>query len=127
MARNKLLLLLVPMASAVGCANLPLGITLPGGYNVPIQEIETIQQEEKIGKTVYIQGEVKQQAPFLSRGAYKLQDQTGAIWITTEQNLPTVGQEIVIKGQVNYQSIPIDEQDWGEVYIEELRQLGNPK
>lgn len=126
MARNQSWLFLIPLAGLVGCSNPHLSIALTGGSNVPTQEIETIQKEPETGNTVYIQGEVKQQAPFLESGAYQLEDQTGKIWITTDKNLPTVGEEIVVKGKVQYQSIPISEEDWGEVYIQELRHFSAP-
>lgn len=40
-----------------------------------------------------------------------------------DENLPDRGDEVVIKVQVEYQSIPIGEQDLGQLYVVELEQL----
>jgi hypothetical protein len=41
----------------------------------------------------------------------------------TSQSLPDVGDEVLIKGQLQFQSIPVGGQDLGEVYIQEEQQL----
>ncbi len=112
------------LSLSAGCTSLPdIGI-LPGSKNnLPLREIANISSQPSPGSTVYIQGQVIHQAPFLDSGAYQLEDGTGAIWVTTENNLPVVGDDLTIKGEVIYQSIPIEEQEWGEVYIQELRKF----
>lgn len=107
----------------IGCTSL-----VNFGVPVPFAEpattpIEDISQQEA-DATLYLQGKVIQQAPFLGNGAYLLQDQTGKIWIRTNRNLPKLGTEITIKAQVKYQSIAIGNQEMGEFYLVELTSEG---
>jgi hypothetical protein len=59
----------------------------------------------------------------LVAGAYKVQDATGAIWVLTNQTIPNVGDEVLIKGQLQFQSIPVAGQNLDEVYVQEEQQL----
>lgn len=107
----------------IGCSSLAnLGNALPfKTYSVtPIKELS--QQNQ--GSTLYLEGKVSKEAPFLGGGAYQLQDSTGAVWVRTNQNLPQQGKQLVIKGQVDYQSIPVGSKELGEFYILELEQIG---
>jgi hypothetical protein len=115
----------------VGCGKLaPFGF---GGFNFGggnITKISDIQQNPNANTTVYLQGQVETRAPFLGSGAYKLQDATGTIWVLTDQTLPNVGDAVSIKGQLQFQSIPFDGQELGEVYVQEQdlldRKAGQP-
>jgi hypothetical protein len=91
--------------------------TLHIGSNVtPIREIKPEQNNQA---TVYIQGKVERQVPLVKQWAYQIDDSTGKIWVVTHQkNLPQ-GKQVVIKGKVKYKSIPIANQELGEVYVEE--------
>lgn len=88
-----------------------------------ITKISEIQQKKEGFTTVYLQGKVGIRAPFLKAGAYKLQDATGEIWVITNQTVPNVGDEVVIKGQLQFQAIPVSGQELGEVYVQEEQQL----
>ena len=90
---------------------------------VGVTDIEQIHSNWQNQDTVYLKGTVENLAPFLQSGAYQLQDATGEIWVMTNSPLPNVGDRIVMRGQVTYQSIPIAGQELGEVYIKELEQL----
>lgn len=110
----------------ISCGNsAPLsmgGINLNGvsGNVTKIGEIPTAQNTVA---TVYLQGEVINRAPLLENAAYKLEDDTGTIWVLTNQAPPNLGDEVLIKGQVQFQSIPVGGQDLGEVYIQEQQQI----
>ena len=94
--------------------NLP---TLKISENVTkIKEVKPVEGKET---TVYIQGKVKQQAPFINQQAYQIADATGKIWVVTKQNNLKVGQNVVIKGKVKYKSILLGEQEYGDVYLVE--------
>ncbi len=124
MKNCKLYFLPLLLGLSAGCTSLTEFGILPGSKNnLPLRAIANISSQPSPGSTVYIRGQVIHQAPFLDSGAYQLEDETGAIWVTTENNLPVVGDDLIIKGQIVYQSIPIEEQEWGEVYIQELRKL----
>ncbi|OUL29545.1 hypothetical protein BV372_23085 [Nostoc sp. T09] len=111
---------LLLMLGLCSCGNL----TQPGlnlgkftGSNVtPIREIKPEQNKQA---TVYIQGKVERQVPLVKRWAYQIDDSTGKIWVVTHQNKLAKGEQVVIKGKVRYQSIPLAGQELGEVYVEE--------
>ncbi|MBE9117891.1 hypothetical protein IQ249_18495 [Lusitaniella coriacea LEGE 07157] len=97
-----------------------LGCTPLANSNVSISPIQTVQQQQENRRTqVYLKGEVVQVAPFLQGGAYLLQDETGKIWVLREGDLPQVGDVVEIAGQTQYQSVPIENREFGEVYIQE--------
>ncbi|MCT7962134.1 hypothetical protein NG791_15795 [Laspinema sp. D1] len=104
------------IAGLSGCTNLVKS-------GVGVTDIEQIQSNWQNKDTVYLKGTVENRAPFLQSGAYQLQDATGAIWVMTDSTLPNLGDRLVMKGQVTYQSIPIAGQELGEVYIKELELL----
>lgn len=79
--------------------------------------------EKKTGKTVYLTGKVVHLAPFVDNAAYQIEDATGKIWVVTPQTPPKIGQQINIKGKVEYQSLPFAEQELGDFYLVELEQL----
>ena len=104
---------------SIGCGPLNhLGIVLS---NPPSNSIGELQPSSS-DLTVNLQGKVINVAPFLSNGAYQLQDKTGIIWVLTEHPLPQLGAEIAIQGQVKYQPLNLGQQEMGELYILQLEQ-----
>ncbi len=126
------LLFLIPLClvgfsiGLTGCGNsAPLGI---GGFNfgnfgVRASQISDIQQNANVVATVYLEGQVINRAPLIGFGAYHLKDETGTIWVLTNQVLPNLGDQVLIKGQTQFHSIPVAGQELGEVYIQEQQQL----
>ena len=88
-------------------------------------QISTQDLPSKIGKTVYLTGEVVHLAPLVERTAYQIKDATGKAWIVTANEAPIQGQQIDIKGTVQYQSLPFAEQELGNFYVVELERI-NP-
>ncbi|MEM9543211.1 MAG: hypothetical protein AAGA60_27445 [Cyanobacteria bacterium P01_E01_bin.42] len=72
------------------------------------------------GKIVSLRGEAIAIAPFLESGAYQLENQNGQIWVISDGKLPAIGTTLKIRGRVEYQSIPLDGQEFGEIYLQEL-------
>ena len=107
-----------------GCSTLAdLGIAVPYIGAPPLTAIEQLQQKPK-GALVYLRGTVSNYAPFLAGGAYLLQDGSGKIWIRTNSNkLPRQGEEIVIKGKIDFEAIPQGSQTVNEMYVLELEQM----
>lgn len=107
-----------------GCSTLAdLGIAVPYIGDPPLTAIEQLQEKPK-GALVYLRGTVSNYAPFLAGGAYLLQDGSGKIWIRTNSNkLPRQGEEIVIKGKIDFEAIPQGSQTVNEVYVVELEQM----
>lgn len=116
-------LLLIFTSGLVSCANLPAS-QFNLGFNVA--KIGDVQQKRQVDAEVYLRGKVENRAPFVGNAAYQIQDATGTMWILTKQVLPQLGDEILLKGKVRYQSIKLKDlagKDLGEVYIEEIEQL----
>ncbi len=119
---------LVPLINSKSRSWLLLALLLGGlaGCQPPVIKIETIKQK-KSGKVVYLTGKVTQQAPFINTAAYQIQDETGSVWVVTEQTPPSIEQKIAIKGKIQYQSLPFAEQELGDFYVQELEQLSTLK
>ncbi|MDV3001306.1 MAG: hypothetical protein N5P05_002912 [Chroococcopsis gigantea SAG 12.99] len=111
------------LGGLLGCTALAdLGIAVPDSGNPPVISIEVLTGKPK-GAVVYIQGKVTDYAPFLNGGAYLVEDASGQIWIRTKGTPPKVGQSILVKGKIDYQSINVASQDIGGAYVDELEQL----
>lgn len=88
--------------------------------------IEEIPQRES-GRMVYLTGKVTQSAPFIDGAAYQLEDKTGKIWVVSDKKLPQLNRDLAIKGEIQYQSLPIAQQEFGDFYVIELERLETAK
>ncbi len=84
--------------------------------------IESIT-EKKLGKTVQITGKVTELAPLIRSAGYRLQDDTGSVWIITSNSLPILETEITIEGRVQIQDIMIENKNLSQLYLVELQKL----
>ena len=66
-----------------------------------------------------MQGKVEKIAPLIQKKAYQINDSTGKIWVITNQGNFQVGEEVVLKGNVQYKSVPLAGKEYGEIYLEE--------
>lgn len=114
--------LLLPLVSlgSIGCS--PLSYLEVAFSNPAPTPIENLSQQNQ-NTTVYVRGTVGDRAPFLGTGAYQLQDETGKVWVLTDDILPQTGEEVTIKGQLEYQSIPVRQYELGELYLLELQKF----
>lgn len=107
-----------------GCGGVPFAtnrIELSQGVNViNIRDLQPAQNNES---SVYLRGKVIRQVPLVDWRMYQLQDKTGSIWVLTKNTNLRLAQQVLIKGKVRYQGIPIAGKDFGEVYIQEEQQL----
>jgi hypothetical protein len=105
---------LIGLISCNGLVKSGLGVT-------PINAIE--QNWEKHSK-VYVKGTVQQVVPFVDSAAYQLADDSGNIWVFIQKDAPPkLGEQVLIQGQVKYQSIPISGREFGEVYLEQVKRM----
>lgn len=113
-----ILLLVFGLAS---CSSLPIPSLKAGNLNIGsnVTQIAEIKPDTDEQITVYIQGKVERQVPLLERWAYQINDSTGKIWVISRQSDINEGDQVVFKGKVRYKSIPLANQEFGEVYIEE--------
>lgn len=83
-------------------------------------------QKQSLTTTVYLKGNVVKKVPLLNALVYQLEDASGSVWVLTQNRLIQLGDELTVKGKVHYQSIPIEGQDLGAIYIEEIERLQPP-
>ncbi|MGB7439753.1 MAG: hypothetical protein WA919_01680 [Coleofasciculaceae cyanobacterium] len=110
----------------IGCGNsasLDTHWVKVGGRSVAVTKISDIQNSKEADSQVYLVGQVTNKAPLLTAGAYEIQDTSGKIWVITDKPLPHVGEQVLLKGQLQFQSIPVGGQELGEIYVQELKQL----
>ena len=108
--------------SLISCNSLISSNLLTSKAIIPINAIA----EKSKTETIYITGKVTKVAPLLGNNAYQVQDSTGTIWVITTANLPSVGQNILIKCHIKSQSLSLISQELEELYLVELEQLENP-
>jgi hypothetical protein len=116
--------------SQLGFISLLVGLTSCSGVST-VQDVQTHPHRNWLTSTVYLRGKVSDpcgickavRVPLIKAQVYQLQDSTGTIWVLTDKATPKVSDRIYIKGQVQYEKIPIDGQDFGEAYIKEQEQL----
>jgi len=105
------------LVGLLSCGNLgQFGMNAIGANITQIQDLKPQQND---GTTVYIQGQVEKRVALVKQYAYQINDSTGKIWVVTNQTGLREGEQVVIKGKVRYQSIPLGGKEYGEVYIEE--------
>lgn len=49
---------------------------------------------------VTVSGEVSDSFSVMSRGAYRLKDASGQLWVVSEQGVPRNGAQVVVKGKI---------------------------
>ena len=113
------------LAGLLGCGNLAeLAVNgFSSRLGVNVTSIRDIKSERDHNAIIYLRGKVVKQVPLLGWRVYQLQDSTGAIWVLTNQTTPQPEDEVLIKAQVLYQSIPLVGKEFGEVYVEQQEQL----
>ncbi len=117
---------LVVSWGAAACQNSPLASTplnnLVSQWSVT--NINQLLQTRPQNTIVTLRGKVQAIAPLVGTSAYQLEDASGKIWVlTSNPNLPKVGDILLIKGQTRYESIIVAGQERGELYLQEQEVL----
>lgn len=112
------------MGGLCGCANLAKSrLSFLPRPNVPITTIGDVQKSSPKSSTVYLEGEVGKQVPFLDSRAYELKDSTGSIWVVTKQKAPNQKDQVLLKAKVQHKNISVGGKTLKEVYVEEQQRL----
>ncbi|MGB3533114.1 MAG: hypothetical protein WBA13_06315 [Microcoleaceae cyanobacterium] len=122
---TKLTLLLVLISGFSGCETLTQSTTQLQ-RRLRVTQITNLYPKRKVGAKVYVQGTITSHAPFIGAAAYKVEDSTGSVWVFTTETLPEIDEEILIRAQVEYESITLEEMkdiDIGDVYLQELERI----
>lgn len=83
----------------------------------PATTIESLNRQPK-NSAVVIAGRVVTIAPLIGRVAYEVQDATGTIWVLAPQ-APAANSEVKVHGTLQFESVKIENQETGEVYIQQ--------
>lgn len=79
--------------------------------------------EAQTDKTVAIAGTIEQRAAVLEGWLYKVSDDSGSLWVLSENSTPEAGPEVgkavTVEGVVRYEEIVVGEIDAGSVYLQE--------
>lgn len=102
-----------------GCEHIGGSNLVVGWLGGSPHTVAQLKQSDRQPRQVKIEGEVTHLAPMLNRGAYRLQDDTGAIWVFTEQSLPSLGEKLEVKGELNFQSIEVETVEAGQHFLVE--------
>lgn len=112
------------LLALMSCGNLAqFGINTPSlRLGLDVTNIRDLKLQDNNAK-VYLQGKVTHFVPLFKQQVYQLQDSTGTIWVLTHQAGSQPGDEMLVKGKLRYQSIPLAGKDFGELYVEEQERL----
>lgn len=114
---------LVFVIGLVGCSSSTIS-TLPPNelaelkFGMGTASIGNLQRSQQ-GSTVHLQGKVVSHAPLIGGSAFELQDATGSIWVLSKTAPPTLGTEVSVQGTLHYQSLQLNGQEQGGVYVEQ--------
>ncbi|MCD8485168.1 MAG: hypothetical protein LRZ84_00025 [Desertifilum sp.] len=95
------------------------------GMPANVTNISELQGRSRSGATVYVRGKVVQQVPLLDARVYSIEDASGRINIWTQGAMPQIGEEITVRGKLQFKSIAVEGQEIGEVYVEEMERLNS--
>ncbi len=118
--------ILLGVVGLLGCAstgNVPIEMNLSLMAQPAVMPISEISQQPSSEQTVVLRGRVTQRVPLLETQVYELEDTSGKIWVLTREEMPQLDQELTIEGQLRFKSIPIEGQELGSVYVEEVKRL----
>lgn len=121
------------VASCRGQADIPSVVSLKSalptiptlGQLQPATPIANISNRTTASEVVLIEGTVGQHIPLVNRWLYELKDDSGSIWVLTQESPPTAGGKAKIQALVHYQSVLVAGQDMGEYYAEEQSRLNS--
>ncbi|GAB4154419.1 MAG: hypothetical protein Fur0046_34330 [Cyanobacteria bacterium J069] len=95
----------------------PLRFAVLSGVGIPVS-IRSVQRMPFLFSVpVRVSGVVGDRAPLVDALLYELQDETGRIWILTSDLTVQPGQTRTVQGTLLFESIVIDGDEQGEVYI----------
>ena len=106
---------LIPLLSGLFLLS---GCDTPLDIGVDVTPLGTLSQEQ-VGNEVTVEGVVGDRAPLLDGGAYVLQDETGTIWVISEEGVPEAGDSLRVQGTLEQREIVINQRDYGELYLQE--------
>lgn len=101
-----------------GCALLLAGLAACTSTTT-VQAVRDNPERNWFTANVRLRGTVGDRAPLIDAQLYQLKDATGTIWVMTQRRDVRSGEPIQIRGQVRFQSIPLEGIEFGEAYIEE--------
>lgn len=80
------------------------------------------------GQTVVVRGTVRDRVPLLQGEVYRLEDDTGSLWILNPNpadpaDAVNLNDVVTVEGQLRYAQIPVSDRNFDELYAIEQRRL----
>lgn len=118
---------LVSLAIASGAGGCTWIESLSAPRSVEIATISA-QAAAADGQTVVVRGTVRDRVPLLQGEVYRLEDDTGSLWIlnpnpTDPADVVNLNDVVMVEGQVRYAQIPVSDRNFDELYAIEQRRL----
>jgi len=106
---------------AIGMVALLLSVVVACSSTTDIADVPELE-----GQEVTVEGRVSLPSWFgdVSMGAYELSDDSGTVWVITEQEPPPEGGNVTVTGTVE-SAFSIGEEQYGVVVMESEREEGN--
>jgi hypothetical protein len=89
--------------------------------SLDIVYVSQLKEDFRKFQKVKIDGQVIKIIPLVGSFAYQIQDNTGEIWVVTENEPPQINQKLVIDGTLQYQDVAIGAKNFGDFYILESK------
>lgn len=121
--RGVVLMVLVGLMGCSQASNFSTPMNLSLMAQPSVTDIGEILQQPRSEQQVSLQGRVTKQVPLLDAQVYELEDASGKILVLTQDQMPALGTELTIEGRLLFKSIPIEGQELGSVYVEEVKRL----
>lgn len=112
-----LMLAAIPAGLALSRPPVRLGLWTLLGQPISIQTAQ--QSLDALGSTVILEGTVRDRVPLVDAQVYQLQDASGSLWVVSGNTGLQVGETVRIRGKLRFQSIPVEGQELGELYVEQ--------
>jgi hypothetical protein len=74
---------------------------------------------EQTDKNVTVAGSVAQVASLLEGSLYRLQDESGSLWVRSDRPAPRVGETATVEAVVRYEAIVVGQINAGSLYLQE--------
>ncbi len=95
----------------------PLRFAALSGLGIPVSIRSVRQMPFVLSVPVRVSGVVGDRAPLVDALLYELQDSTGSIWVLSSDTTAQPGDRRTVRGRLMFESILIDGDEQGEVYL----------
>ena len=66
--------------------------------SVPVTPISSLLEVEDAENEIYVRGTVINRVAILGQGLYQVEDDTGSVWVLTEDEVPAIDTNVTVRG-----------------------------